>query len=569
MVTLFAGSAKKQMIATTNSISFRNRFLSDMYSGGTMAKFSWNRLLWFAGLCLISFNMTQGAETKEQKIDKPYLAYVQECLDTLMQYGTDRYGAVQLPILVSILDVESRTCPENPEKLDEYFRVTRRGRRNPAGSNLLADQPLLKTMYLVSSLTGAKKYAEAAARYSDYVMKNLVDEKGFFWWGLHRHYDVYKDVRDGHNGNYHEIQAMNCIGWDQLWAINPQAVQKEIEAIWQWHVIDKNSGEINRHGDGKPGCDFSMSAGAFIEAFCFLYGKTQDAVWLERAKRLANYYWNHRDKNSNCLPERPNAGTDRFDGASFTTAVTGLYCHSLLKAFEMTREQSFRDQALTYLKAFAHFGYDKKTGRYWGAMRLDGTPIPGPRVFSNNVDSAEGYEAFQPRGHMILWQPYIAGYEHPISTAQIFPYAYQLTADAAMLKTARRFAHWIRTTPPGTVENEETWFKAYTLGPGKMGTYADLYGRAISFFVHLYALTGDKTCLQDAQTFADEAVARLYHNGLFRGHPAKPYYEAIDGVGFLLYALVELDEVLKKPSETVKLHSIRISPTMFMAMDNW
>ncbi len=30
-------------------------------------------------------------------------------------------------------------------------------------------------------------------------------------------------------------------------------------------------------------------------------------------------------------------------------------------------------------------------------------------------------------------------------------------------------------------------------------------------------------------------------NGLFKGHPAKPYYEATNGVGLLLWALLELD----------------------------
>jgi hypothetical protein len=68
-------------------------------------------------------------------------------MDLLMQYGTDRYGEVHAPILVSILDVETRDCPEQPESLDEAFRVIRRERRNPAGANLLTDQPTLRAMY--------------------------------------------------------------------------------------------------------------------------------------------------------------------------------------------------------------------------------------------------------------------------------------------------------------------------------------------------------------------------------------------------------------------------------------
>jgi uncharacterized protein YyaL (SSP411 family) len=86
------------------------------------------------------------------------------------------------------------------------------------------------------------------------------------------------------------------------------------------------------------------------------------------------------------------------------------------------------------------------------------------------------------------------------------------------------------------------------------GTYAENYGRAISFFVHLYRATQESRYLHRAQQIAGEAVEKLYvesehldnqgnkrNYGLFRGHPAKPYYEAVDGVGILMFALLELD----------------------------
>jgi len=34
--------------------------------------------------------------------------------------------------------------------------------------------------------------------------------------------------------------------------------------------------------------------------------------------------------------------------------------------------------------------------------------------------------------------------------------------------------------------------------------------------------------------------------GIFRGHPAKPYYEATNGVGILLLALLEFDQPNKR-----------------------
>ncbi len=292
-----------------------------------------------------------------------YDRYVEECLDTLMEHGTDRYGKTNTPILVSILDVDSRSCPSDPPALDEYVRVTRRARRAPGGSNLLADQPLLKTMYALSAATGKNQYREFADRYAGYVMTNLVDDKGFFWWGWHRYYDVHRDLTLGADYHLatdgtHEIHANHAIAWDRLWAVNQDAVKKEIEAIWQWHVVDKATGEVNRHGDGTRGCDFSMSAGAFIEAFCFLYGKTGEQSWLDRARLLADYYWTRRNMDTNLIPERPNAGAFRFDGGCFTTSVTGLHCHSLLLAYEMTGETVYRDHALAYLKAYARYGYE-------------------------------------------------------------------------------------------------------------------------------------------------------------------------------------------------------------------
>ena len=73
------------------------------------------------------------------------------------------------------------------------------------------------------------------------------------------------------------------------------------------------------------------------------------------------------------------------------------------------------------------------------------------------------------------------------------------------------------------------------------GSYAEDYGRTISFFVHLYHATKDEHCLRVAEAVARQAIDKLYVNGLFKGHPAKPYYEATNGVGLLLHALLELD----------------------------
>lgn len=499
-----------------------------------------------------------------------YLRCVTNCLNNLMEYGTDRYGEVKAPILVSILDVETRQCPSNPAALDERWRATRRERRNPAGANLLTDQPVIKALFAASQITGDTRYAAFARGYLEWCLKNLVDEKGFLWWGWHRHYDVFQDKRLGHLGNPHEIHAIHSIAWDRLWEANSSATRREIEAIWQWHVIDKRTGEINRHGDGQRGCDFAMSAGSCLHAFAFLHRQTGEAVWLERAKLLARYFWDRRNPRTDLFPDRPNAGSQRFDGAHFVTADTGLHCHSLLKCYELTGDALFKDLALAYLKAYRKYGYDQRSGKFWGSLKLDGRPVPGPRLLMDG--KGDDYAAYEPRGHLDLWQPYAAGYEHPIPTAQAYAFAHLVTRDPIMLESARLFARCISENLPPTNCLVQTWYQGYAEKFAPQGTYAGHYGQAISFFLNLYTATGQSDHLEKARLIADDAVARLYVNGLFKGHPAKPYYEALDGVGHLLVALLQLNQVEVYRKDTATTGKIPLGPTPDsprLDMDNW
>jgi len=479
---------------------------------------------------------------------RPWLDYVRQCADVLMAHGTDRYGKKHSPLLMNILDVRTRTCPAEPEAFDEAWRVNRRGRRGPAGGNLYLDQATLAVLIDLTALTGRKDYAEFARRCCQHTMTHLVDDRGLFWWGYHRHYDAYRDTRTGHSGNHHEIHIQQ-IAWPMLWAVNPRAVRREIEAIWQWHVIDKTTGQVNRHADGRRGCDFAMSAGEMLLAFAFLHTRAgaDGTAWLDRAKLLADYYWARRHAKTHLIPNRPNAGRNRFDGSHFDTSITGLYCVRLLEAYELTAQPAFRSQATAYLKAYATYGWDGKARTFWGSLTLDGTPVSGPRITG-------GYRAYEPRGAIDLWQPYIAGYEHPLATAQAYAYAAALTKDTLLLQTARRWADLIRRQFPPRRCRHKTWYDGYARQYAPHGTYAGNYGRAISFFLQMHRLSGQKADRDFAETIGREAVSKLVYRGLIRGHPAKPYYESADDVGLLLRALVQLHQVATAKDQRRKIY---------------
>jgi len=463
---------------------------------------------------------------------RPYLDYVRACVDRLIERGTDRYGRVHSPLLMNILDVRTGDCPADPLPLDEAYRVTRRGRRGPGGGNLYPDQAALAAMVELTELTGRARYAEFATRCANYTMTELVDERGFFWWGWHRHYDAFRDEMTGHSGNPHEIHVQTA-QWPLLWNANREAVQREIEAIWQWHVIDKTTGEVNRHGDGERGCDFAMSGGEILAAFAFLYQQTKEPQWLQRARLVADYYWDRRHPETNLIANRPNAGADRFDGSHFDTSITALHCRGLLDAYRWTGDAIFRDRAVAYLQAYARYGYDAEHEQFWGCLRLDGTPEPGPRVVGD-------YAQYEPRGAIDLWQPYAAGYEFPVRTARVYAEAYKIKRDPVLMETAKRWADLLERGLPAVRCQTETWYGPYARQWAPLGTYAGNYADAIAFFVRIHELTGEQRYGNLARQVAREAVSRLYYDGWLRGHPGKPYYESIDGVGELLLALLEL-----------------------------
>jgi len=141
-----------------------------------------------------------------------------------------------------------------------------------------------------------------------------------------------------------------------------------------------------------------------------------------------------------------------------------------------------------------------------------------------------------------------------------------------MLDTARLFGKLMETNLPPRACLEESWYRGYAERFAPEGTYAGLYGQSVSFLLHMYLLTGEPHYLCLARGTADDAIARLFHNGLFRGHPAKPYYEAVDGVGYLLYALLQLDQVIKHPEPALSQKKIVIgegSRQNTLPLDNW
>lgn len=464
-----------------------------------------------------------------------YLEPVRAFCDVLLERGTDRYGPLHTPLWMSVIDTRSGDAPRAPELFDSYFRTEERpGRRNPGGCDPWDDQPLVRAMLQLGEWTGEPRYGRAVEAYLEAFCRLARKENGLLGWGSHLYYDAFDEaVRDDGHGHVHEI-LVHLPDWARLHAVAPEAVRREIEGIWRWHIVDPATGLHNRHDDAQPGCDFAFSGGSFAVAFAFWYRQTGDPVWLERARLVAEHHWRARHPETNLTPDAPSTG-GRYDSTHCFTTVPGPHAAALLRCWELTGEAWFRDVAVAYLKAYDRYGWDPAARQFWAMLRLDGTPVP-------EQPKGAGYDAWMPTGHVDLWPTTMYSYEWPLLAAQTTIWAYELTGDPDLLAAARHWAENLEVAGPPTVGRR--WraevFAAVPEFQRAGGAYAEGYGRAISFLVALSRATGEAAPLDRARALADEALAKLRRGPWLVGHAGKPYYEAVDGVGVLVHALLEL-----------------------------
>lgn len=526
-------------------------------------------------VALVVVSLQPSTQAEERKA---WGEYVTRSLDTLIEHGTDRYGEKHTPLIMAVLDVHTLESPEHPKELGSLVRLEGRiHRRAERGSNLWYDQPLLATLYEATGRGLGIRYCQAADAYVEYYLANCKKENGMIAWGSHIHWDCYRDRAGGdHDGaGPHEI-LIHRAQWENLYRINPDRVREEIEGIWKLHIHDKESGRHNRHDDGQPGADFPFSAGSFIQAFAFMHSvEPGDGEYLRRAQLVANWHWNQRNPQTNLPAFQPgNLRYDRKDrhfyGSTFTTAITGPHAARLLDSYRHTHDGHFRHLATTYLLAYHQHGWLEDQQTYVGMLNLDGsvtTREQAPEEYASQLpgqaQEPDPEYSVPPIGPVDVWPTTIFPLDYPLLTAQSILFAYECTDPGDifiaphLLEMAERWAALVEANLPATTGR--TFRHTLTAALPELretgGTYAENYGRAISFFVHLYQATGNAHYLAVAERIAEDAVDKLYVEtvittpdgekktvSLFRGHPAKPYYEAADGVGLLLFALLELDD---------------------------
>jgi len=452
--------------------------------------------------CLGLFCATCPCRAQEASIDTDrYTAIVMRFADTLMEEGTDRYGKVHSPLFAAALDLKTRSMPTEKPVIPPGPRI-REGDRCWRGCNPYLDTLTIRVFYELTRRTGDLKYRRAAEQYLSYYLVHCPSPTtGLLPWGEHAFWNLTTDAVER---DIHEFLVWLPL-WPEMWDLNAPAVRRAIEGAYAHHVFDKKTGLFNRHASySNPkkvlhttkGMPWIKHAGLQAYSLAFLYGKTGEQIYMDRALQMARLYWNTRDDKTGlpigCIghSEKPGSG--------------GLaQCESLLAASAVSGRTEFRDMAVTYLKVVAKRAPkagEGDPGKSWAiGYGSDGG------IFRDVQYMLEGYLA---------------------------------TGDPDMLRFCEFWARGIVAHDPPP---EAT---------------AEAYGRAIRFLADLARATGKKVYHDGACRLADAAIERLHHrpSGLFRGMVGYEYYDAQFGIGDLLLGLLQIDDPSSaSPAATVSV----------------
>lgn len=454
--------------------------------------------------------------TQAAPAETDFLVLALAHMDKVITSGTDVYGPVKTAMWMASLDTNTGRYPDVAKA-----RVGQRVYREiaaPNGSTLYWDQPQLVAAHALSRHTGEPRFAEAADDYVRAFLERCVDENGLFEWGNHRYYDAYTDMVVRFQGGPHEMRPISG-AWDMFWKISPDLTEREIRQAGVRHLFDSKSGGFNRHDNGKPGCAFLESGGVLIESLCWLAKRNGDRSLVDAAVRIASYSYGNRNQATGLVENNPTV--TRWDKFVCTTEV-GLWAGSLLRASDWSGVGEFVTIARQAVAAWLRYGWDPKRKRYYGQINVkDGAPVLAAK---SNPDPTDYF----PGVHSDIWNAMFPTHDYPMAMAETCVELYRRTKAHEFEEAVHRWAGVVTDEPvPRTAKDGR-------------GAYAELFGRAIHFLLSAGRVLSRPEYSAQARRLADQACRTLLAQGMFRSHGGEDRYDSVDGTGYLLLALIEL-----------------------------
>jgi hypothetical protein len=466
---------------------------------------------------------------------------VQSHFDALLPAVVEEEGLKGTGQWLASLDLTTGRYPVNQPKAAAGPRVYRHIDA-PFGATFYWDlaqlQAALRLAERVGGMEGARLRAAAHA-YLDDSLTRLVGDNGLLAWGNHYFYDVYADevVGFGYSGaanptpapvshrGYHELRPA-FVPWGRLAARQPATVDALLYAMGDEHLVGGwagATGAFDRHAtaksSGRTDYPFLEAGAVLIDALSWMEARGTSGRGAEpgdRAEAIRQYVHGSRHPATGLIPNQQ--VTLRWD-AAVTTSEIGLWASGLLRGaerlprFAVIWRQSAADALLPWLDQ----AWDPVQRRYVGKVRVaDGTP-----EFARTTD-------YQPADYSRAWNGFFPTHDYLIELGQAVVALGQVHADPLLPLAAERIAMILREERP-----------VWNAHDGQ-GAYSGRMGRAIRFLLAAGRWQGRADWLEQAQDLAYEALLVLGDTGILRTHGGEERYDAVDEVGELLLAFLEL-----------------------------
>jgi hypothetical protein len=399
----------------------------------------------------------------------------------------------------------------------------------PGGYNFYyhqADLVAAKTIGLTDEVSG----------YWSHFAANCILNNGIFCWGSHYYWDAQANalkrftqsetpatITKSQSGDYEEIRP-TCPAWDLIWSElgGAAAVENHIDAMTPLHIKNNSTGEFNRHSNSSGQMHaFLEWLGPQVATLAFLYGKTNDASYLTTADLMIGYAWGGRNVTTGLVVNCRNSATNRWDRFVATTEL-GVMAYHLMLASEGLPSGTRSDwvsKAEGTVEPYLEYGWDAEERKFYGQLLItDGSPVFG-------VAAGTQATVFRPGDYANPWVDLFPAHDYPQHMALACCELFAETSEPAFRLGIERFAEQFRASLPGS---------------GNSRSFIIHYAYLIWFFCRANEVTGKKIYRDIAWEVAEECVSFHFVSPGFRSSNLPGWNEHGDGTGFLLLALLYL-----------------------------
>ena len=456
----------------------------------------------------------------------PYRDSVATFYDNVLKHGRDHYG---------------KTTPLFADGIDTGNRSAVISAKGEIISNFVFQQYLLRGLVGLSATGGDQKYRRAAHEATDHVLEHMVSpQSGLIYWGGHVYWDLEADTARFDPHNSHELKCdFPC--YEFMYEVNPEATKAFIESFWEAHVDLEDEwmmfGRHARMDHAGPRGKVKLGSLAFINTGAdlfysagFLFAKTGDPVWHDRAVGLAERFARLKHPRTGLAPAILDAYDPTFDRPTHKLSLghLGVTVRNLLIPYgrrsdsfalcqlhlsEILSKDSadkFRSWALDDLRAYAKHCYDEQGQAFYEMRRID----TGERIkFSETrfIPTENQGHYFPPRrfrkshGVPILFYAYAKGYK--------------LTKDDLVKETARKCLDIM-----GIERGKDVTLSGIAHKELKSDSAACL----IQGLLDLYEADADAWYLKAARAVADDALDRFFNGEFFADWPGEFRYSRVN-----------------------------------------